>query len=98
MDPEQARTLREYLELEAVRADDEVHLARQAAGQSKLGSVVETAANVGSGYLLALITQPIIYSYFGLEINIGQSAAVALVFTTLSLARSFVVRRIFNAL
>lgn len=90
--------MREHLAELALEADDRAHLARQAEGQSKLGSMVETATNVGSGYLLALVTQPIIYSYFGLTITMGESAGVALVFTTLSLLRSFCVRRIFNAL
>ena len=90
--------LREELERLALEADNRAHLARQAEGQSKIGSAVETTVNVGSGYLLALVTQPLIYSHFNLEITIGESAGVALVFTTLSLIRSFVVRRIFNAL
>lgn len=91
-------SMREHLAELALEADDRAHLARQAEGQSKIGSMVETAVNVGSGYLLALFTQPYIYGYFGLTITLGESAGVAIVFTTLSLLRSFVVRRIFNAL
>jgi hypothetical protein len=98
MDQDLNDAIREHLEAIALEADDRAHLARQAAGQTKLGSIVETTVNVGSGYLLALFTQPYIYGYFGLTITLGESAGVAIVFTTLSLLRSFVVRRIFNAL
>ena len=64
--------------------------------QSRSGSLVEAATNVVAGYLLALATQALVYPAFGIRTTLVQDSAIAAVFTLVSLARSYVVRRAFE--
>ena len=66
--------------------------------QTRAGSLVEAAANVGVGYLLALVTQAIVFPLFGIATTLGQDSLVAGVFTLVSLVRSYVLRRVFEGI
>ena len=66
--------------------------------QSRLMSLVEALANVLVGFLLALMTQLIVFPLFGMETTLGQNLAIGGIFTTVSLARSYVLRRMFEAI
>jgi len=64
--------------------------------QSKLMSAAESVVNVIIGYLVALTSQIIIFPFFDINIAFGDNMLIGLLFTVISLARSYVVRRLFN--
>lgn len=64
--------------------------------QSRGMSFVEATANVVVGYVLAIITQMIVFPWFGLEAALSEHLAIGLVFVGVSLARGYVLRRIFE--
>ena len=66
--------------------------------QSRLMSLVESVANVIFGYGVAVVTQILIFPVFGLQTTLGQNLAMGGVFTIVSLARSFLLRRLFEAI
>ena len=66
--------------------------------QSRLMSLVESIANVIVGYGVAVVTQILIFPVFGLQTTLGQNLAMGGVFTIVSLARSFLLRRLFEAI
>jgi hypothetical protein len=64
--------------------------------QSRAGSLLEAAANVVAGYVLAVATQRLVYPLFGISTTLNADAVIAGVFTAVSLARSYVLRRVFE--
>ncbi len=64
--------------------------------QSRAASLVEAGANVLVGYLLALLAQQLIFPAFGIHTSLAQDSAIAGVYTIVSLARSYLLRRIFE--
>lgn len=65
-------------------------------GQSKRGSLVEALTNILVGVVLAFTSQLIIFKHYGYPITLETNAWMTLWFTVVSLARSFILRRIFN--
>ena len=66
--------------------------------QSRLMSMVEAIANVAVGYGVAVVTQILIFPVFGLHTTLVQNLKMGGIFTIVSLARSFALRRLFEAL
>ena len=66
--------------------------------QSRLMSLVESVANVLIGYGVAVVTQILIFPIFGLHTTLAQNLKMGLVFTIVSIARSFALRRLFEAI
>lgn len=66
--------------------------------QSKKGSAIETASSTAFGFIVAMIVQPIILGAFGMSINFHQDVALTVIFTLISVVRSYVFRRVFNRL
>lgn len=66
--------------------------------QSRLMSLVEAVANVAVGYGVAVVTQILIFPVFGLHTTLAQNLKMGAIFTIVSLVRSFVLRRLFEAL
>jgi len=66
--------------------------------QSRFMSLVEAIANVAVGYGVAVVTQILIFPVFGLHTTLVQNLKMGGIFTIVSLARSFVLRRLFEAL
>ena len=66
--------------------------------QSKLMSLIEAIANVAVGYGIAVLTQLVVFPWFGLPARVGDALAIGLIFTAVSIARSFALRRLFEAL
>lgn len=59
-------------------------------------SGVEAVANVAVGYGVAVGTQIVVFPLFGLQASLGDTLAIGAIFTLVSLARSYVLRRVFN--
>ncbi|MGO4917354.1 DUF7220 family protein [Pseudogemmobacter sp. W21_MBD1_M6] len=66
--------------------------------QSRLMSLVEAITNVAVGYGVAVVTQILIFPWFGLHTTLAQNFAMGGIFTIVSLARSFLLRRLFENL
>ncbi|MDP7150034.1 MAG: hypothetical protein QGI70_03555 [Paracoccaceae bacterium] len=66
--------------------------------QSRLMSLIEALANVAVGYGVAVVTQMLIFPVFGLHTTLVQNLKMGGIFTIVSLARSFALRRLFEAL
>ena len=66
--------------------------------QSRLMSLAEAIANVAIGYSVAVVTQILIFPIFGLHTTLAQNLKMGLVFTIVSIARSFALRRLFEAI
>jgi hypothetical protein len=59
-------------------------------------SLIEALVNVGVGYGVAVATQVMVFPIFGLHASLDQNLAIGLIFTVVSLVRSYVLRRAFN--
>jgi len=66
--------------------------------QSKRNSALEAATNVSIGYLVSVLANVLILPLFGYNVTIGDSFAIGLAFTLVSLVRSYLLRRAFNCL
>lgn len=64
--------------------------------QSRAMSLVEAAANVIVGYVLAVIAQIVVFPLFGLQTALVDHMLIGLAFLGVSLARGYVVRRVFE--
>ena len=66
--------------------------------QSRIMSMVEAAANVFVGYVLAIATQIVVFPWFGIEAGLAEHMSIGLAFVGVSLARGYLLRRLFEAL
>jgi hypothetical protein len=66
--------------------------------QSRCKSLIETIINVVVGYALAVVTQMLVFPWFGLNASLGDNLALGLVFTAFSLIRGYALRRLFTLL
>ncbi|MFJ1294088.1 hypothetical protein ACEPPZ_18865 [Paracoccus yeei] len=66
--------------------------------QTRLMSLVESVANVIVGYGVAVMTQILIFPIFGLHTTLAQNLKMGAIFTIVSIARSFALRRLFEAI
>lgn len=65
--------------------------------QSRTMSLVEAIANVVVGYGVAVVTQILVFPVFSLQTTLAQNLKLGLIFTVVSIARSFTLRRVFEA-
>ena len=66
--------------------------------QSRWMSFVESVANVLVGYGVAVLTQMLVFPLFGLRASVSDNLLIGVIFTVVSLARSFTLRRVFEGL
>jgi len=66
--------------------------------QSRLMSLVESLANVLVGYGVAVATQMLVFPLFGLAVTVTENLLIGLIFTVVSIVRSYALRRGFEAL
>ena len=66
--------------------------------QSHAMSLIESVANLIVGYGVAVFTQILIFPFFGLHTTVAQNLKMGAVFTVVSVARSFALRRVFEAI
>ena len=64
--------------------------------QTRRMSLLESVTNVVVGYELAIITQIVVFPLFGIVTDLSEHLAIGLAFVVVSLARGFVLRRIFE--
>lgn len=66
--------------------------------QTRLQSLLESILNVAIGFLVALGAQLLMFPWFGIRIPLSQNLAIGAIFTVISIARGYAVRRLFNYL
>ena len=64
--------------------------------QSRIQSFIEAWANVAIGYFVALAAQMIVFPLYDIEVTLTQNIQIGLIFTAVSVARSYAIRRLFN--
>lgn len=65
--------------------------------QTRIGSLIESLMNIAIGYGVALASQIILFPMFDIHITLTTNLWIGLWFTIISLIRSYVIRRWFNA-
>ena len=65
-------------------------------GQPRLHSLLESCLNILIGYFVALGAQLLIFPLYGIQISLATNLWIGLWFTLVSLARSYILRRLFN--
>ncbi len=65
--------------------------------QTRLQSLIESIINIAIGYVVALLSQWIIFPLFDIHISLTDNLLIGAWFTGVSLVRSYVIRRWFNA-
>lgn len=63
--------------------------------QTRTQSLVESLTQVAVGYLVALATQIAVFPLLGIPVTLGQNLQIGLVFTAVSIVRSYALRRVF---
>lgn len=66
--------------------------------QSRTLSLAEAGANVILGYVLAVLTQIVVFPWFGIEVALQEHLAIGLAFAGMSLLRGYLLRRLFERL
>jgi hypothetical protein len=66
--------------------------------QSRVMSGVETASNILVGYIIAVMTQIIVFPLWGLHATLSQNLGIGATFTAISVVRLYLIRRLFNRL
>jgi len=66
--------------------------------QSRRQSFIESVANVLIGYLVALGAQMVVFPLLNIDVSVPQNLLIGVFFTSVSLVRSYCVRRLFNRL
>jgi hypothetical protein len=64
--------------------------------QSRRGSMLESVINVLIGYGVAVGAQLLIFPLFGVHLPLGDNMLIAVLFTVVSLVRSYCIRRVMN--
>ena len=64
--------------------------------QSRRQSLIEAITNVAVGYALAVLTQIVVFPWFGLKVSLNDNLAIGAMFVMISLLRSYALRRLFE--
>jgi len=64
--------------------------------QTRAQSLLEAWTNVIVGYGLALLAQWIVFPLYGMAVSLAGNLQIGVIFTVVSLVRSYTVRRAFN--
>ena len=65
--------------------------------QTKLGSLIESLFNVIIGLTINFAANMLFFPLFGWHITASQNIALGVIYTGISIARSYCIRRWFNA-
>ena len=66
--------------------------------QSKKLSLIESIVNVVSSFVIGVITQILVFPFYGLKISVMANISLTLIFSLTSFIRSYILRRIFNGI
>jgi hypothetical protein len=66
--------------------------------QTRMGSFVEAWLNVAVGFGVSFIANLVVLPLFGFYVTASDAFGIGVIFTVISLARSYIIRRFFNGL
>ena len=66
--------------------------------QSRWMSFAEAVVNVVVGYGVAVVTQMLVFPLFGMRASVSDNLLIGVIFTMVSMVRSFTLRRVFESL
>lgn len=66
--------------------------------QTRKASFAETCLSTFLGYGIAVLTQIVVFPWFGLHVALHTNLAIGAIFTVVSIARGFAIRRLFEHL
>lgn len=61
-------------------------------------SLVESLSNVFIGIGVGFVSNLLVLPLFGFEVKLHEAAAITLIYTIISIARSYVMRRVFESI
>lgn len=64
--------------------------------QTRAHSFIEAWANIGIGFGINFIANLLVLPLFGFQVKVSDALGIGVVFTFISLARSYALRRYFN--
>ena len=64
--------------------------------QSRKASLAEAITNVVVGYWIAVAVQSVVFPLLGIRVSFSENLFIGAVFTAVSIARSYALRRIFE--
>ena len=64
--------------------------------QTRVKSLIEVTVSTLIGLIVSLATQLVVFPIYGMEVTLNQNLQITAIFTVVSVARSYVVRRLFN--
>ena len=65
--------------------------------QTRLSSLIEALFNVAIGFTINFIANMLILPLIGFHISVSQNLFIGVLYTVISIARSYAIRRWFNA-
>jgi hypothetical protein len=65
--------------------------------QTRLGSFIEAIINVVIGFVINFTANMFVFPLFGFQITPGTNFVLGMIYTVISVVRSYAVRRWFNA-
>ena len=66
-------------------------------GQTRIGSLIEALIKVAIGLLVSVAANAVVFPQFVFQPSMGENVAISLIYTAISIARQYVLRRFFNA-
>lgn len=65
--------------------------------QTRLSSLIEAVVNVAIGLMVSTAANAIVFPRFGFQPTLGENVTISVIYTAISIARQYVLRRWFNA-
>lgn len=66
--------------------------------QSRRMSLGESLSNILVGLIVSVLANSIVFPWFGFHLTVGDNLSIAAIYTTISLVRSYCMRRFFEVL
>lgn len=66
--------------------------------QTRKASLVEALLGTALGFAVAMLTQVVVFPWFGIYVPIATDIALSCIFTIISIIRGFALRRMFEHL
>lgn len=65
--------------------------------QTRVGSLIETLFNVAIGLAVSIVANALVFPRFDFHPSVTQNISISVIYTVISIVRSYIVRRWFNA-
>lgn len=65
-------------------------------GQTRKGSAIEALASIVIGLIVSMVANHLVFPLYGFTPTISQNISITAIYTAISFARSYSVRRMFN--